>query len=82
VKVLTGRCPRVQGVGGILARHAAAVELAGPVHTGALLDRQAGAFRLGPFGVNVPAARIYEPGTNTLLTTWTRSPAGSSCAMR
>ena len=37
---------------------------------GALLDRQAGAFRLGPFGLNVPAARIYEPGTNTLLTTW------------
>jgi alpha,alpha-trehalase len=37
---------------------------------GALLDRQAGAFRLGPFGVNVPTARIYEPGTNTLATTW------------
>jgi GH15 family glucan-1,4-alpha-glucosidase len=37
---------------------------------GALLDRQAGAFRLGPFGVNVPAARIYEPGTNVLATTW------------
>ena len=28
---------------------------------GTLLDRQAGAFRLAPFGVNVPAARIYEP---------------------
>jgi GH15 family glucan-1,4-alpha-glucosidase len=37
---------------------------------GALMDRQAGAFRLGPFGVNVPAARIYEPGTNVLMTTW------------
>jgi GH15 family glucan-1,4-alpha-glucosidase len=37
---------------------------------GTLLDRQGGSFRLGPFGVNVPAARIYEPGTNTLLTTW------------
>jgi GH15 family glucan-1,4-alpha-glucosidase len=37
---------------------------------GALLDRQAGAFRFGPFGINVPAARSYEPGTNTLLTTW------------
>ena len=37
---------------------------------GTLLDRQAGAFRLGPFGINVPAARVYEPGTNTLLTTW------------
>ena len=42
---------------------------------GALLDRQAGSFRLGPFGVNVPANRIYEPGTNTLLTTW-NTPMG------
>ena len=33
---------------------------------GTLLDRGAGAFRLGPFGVNVPTARIYEPGTNVL----------------
>jgi GH15 family glucan-1,4-alpha-glucosidase len=40
---------------------------------GALLDRQAGSFRVGPFGVNVPTARIYEPGTNTLLTTWNTS---------
>ena len=23
-----------------------------------------GTFRLGPFGINVPAARVYEPGTN------------------
>jgi GH15 family glucan-1,4-alpha-glucosidase len=37
---------------------------------GALLDRQAGDFRFAPFGVNVPSARIYEPGTNILLTTW------------
>ncbi len=42
---------------------------------GTLLDRQAGAFRFGPFGINVPAARLYEPGTNTLLTTWT-TPTG------
>jgi alpha,alpha-trehalase len=42
---------------------------------GALLDRQAGSFRLGPFGVNVPLGRIYEPGTNTLLTTW-NTPTG------
>jgi alpha,alpha-trehalase len=42
---------------------------------GALLDRQAGAFRLAPFGLNVPSARIYEPGTNTLLTTW-HTPTG------
>jgi len=37
---------------------------------GSLLDRGGGTFRLGPFGINVPAARIYEPGTNTLTTTW------------
>jgi GH15 family glucan-1,4-alpha-glucosidase len=42
---------------------------------GTLLDRQAGAFRFGPFGINVPTARVYEPGTNTLLTTWT-TPTG------
>ncbi len=39
----------------------------------ALLDRQAGNFRVGPFGVHVPAGRIYEPGTNTLLTAWQTS---------
>jgi alpha,alpha-trehalase len=37
---------------------------------GTLLDREAGAFRLGPFGVTHPLSRVYEPGTNTLLTTW------------
>ncbi len=42
---------------------------------GTLLDRQAGTFRFGPFGINVPSARIYEPGTNTLVTTWT-TPSG------
>ena len=42
---------------------------------GTLLDRQAGSFRLGPFGINVPSARIYEPGTNMLLTTW-KTPSG------
>jgi alpha,alpha-trehalase len=42
---------------------------------GTLLDRQAGSFRLGPFGINVPAARVYEPGTNVLLTTW-KTPTG------
>jgi GH15 family glucan-1,4-alpha-glucosidase len=40
---------------------------------GSLLDRGAGAFRLGPFGVNVPNERAYEPGTNTLLTSWKTS---------
>lgn len=37
---------------------------------GTLLDREAGYFRLGPFGINVPTARAYEPGTNILSTTW------------
>jgi GH15 family glucan-1,4-alpha-glucosidase len=37
---------------------------------GTLLDRQAGYFSVSPFGVTVPAARVYEPGTNTLVTTW------------
>jgi GH15 family glucan-1,4-alpha-glucosidase len=42
---------------------------------GSLLDRQAGTFRLGPFGINVPTARSYEPGTNVLTTTW-HTPSG------
>ena len=42
---------------------------------GTLLDRGAGSFRLGPFGINHPAAVVYEPGTNTLLTTW-KTPTG------
>ncbi len=37
---------------------------------GTLLDRQAGTFRIGPFGINHPIARVYEPGTNTVVTTW------------
>src|SRR5207344_3198425 len=41
----------------------------------ALLDRGAGTFRLGPFGINVPSARRYEPGTNVLETTW-KTPSG------
>ena len=42
---------------------------------GALLDRSAGAFRLAPYGVDVPAGRRYEPGTNVLETTW-MTPTG------
>jgi GH15 family glucan-1,4-alpha-glucosidase len=42
---------------------------------GTLLDRGAGTFRLGPFGIEHPAARAYEPGTNTLFTTW-KTPGG------
>ena len=37
---------------------------------GALLDRSAGGFRLGPANVAVPAARRYLPGTNVLETSW------------
>ena len=40
---------------------------------GTLLDRGAGAFRLGPFGINVPSNRAYVPGTNTLATSWKTS---------
>ena len=42
---------------------------------GSLLDREAGIFRFGPFGINHPTARIYEPGTNVLVTTW-KTPSG------
>ncbi|MBV8988820.1 MAG: glycoside hydrolase family 15 protein, partial [Solirubrobacterales bacterium] len=42
---------------------------------GSLLDRGAGGFRLGPFGIDVPSNRIYEPGTNTLVTSW-KTPTG------
>jgi GH15 family glucan-1,4-alpha-glucosidase len=42
---------------------------------GTLLDRAAGYFRLGPFGINVPTSRAYEPGTNILSTTW-NTPGG------
>src|SRR5690242_6682007 len=37
---------------------------------GAILDRDAGGFRVGPADVNVPAARRYIPGTMVLETTW------------
>jgi alpha,alpha-trehalase len=40
-----------------------------------LLDRQAGFFRFGPFGITHPTARAYEPGTNVLETTW-KTPGG------
>ncbi len=42
---------------------------------GSLLDRGAGYFRLAPYGINVPTARRYEPGTNVLVTTW-HAPGG------
>jgi GH15 family glucan-1,4-alpha-glucosidase len=37
---------------------------------GAILDRDAGSFRLGPSGVSVPTARRYLPGTMVLETSW------------
>ncbi len=42
---------------------------------GSLLDREAGFFRVAPFGINHPSARVYEPGTNVLVTTW-KTPSG------
>jgi GH15 family glucan-1,4-alpha-glucosidase len=40
-----------------------------------ILDRGAGSFRFGPYGINVPTARTYVPGTNVLTTTW-HTPGG------
>ncbi|KAF0964558.1 glycoside hydrolase family 15 protein [Rhodococcus sp. T7] len=42
---------------------------------GSLLDREAGMFRIGPFGLNVPASRQYEPGTNIISAVW-NTPTG------
>jgi alpha,alpha-trehalase len=36
----------------------------------AMLDRGAGTWRVGPYGLYVPAGRRYIPGTNLLETTW------------
>ncbi|MGO9320063.1 MAG: glycoside hydrolase family 15 protein [Solirubrobacteraceae bacterium] len=37
---------------------------------GAVLDRGAGSWRVGPYGIYVPAGRRYIPGTNIIETTW------------
>ena len=42
---------------------------------GSLLDREAGFFRFGPFGINHPTQRNYVPGTNVMETTW-KTPSG------
>lgn len=42
----------------------------GPSVFGALLDRDAGHFRLAPVGQSTPAGRRYLPGTMVLETTW------------
>jgi GH15 family glucan-1,4-alpha-glucosidase len=42
----------------------------GPSIFGAMLDRSAGMFRVGPADLTVPAGRRYVPGTLVLETTW------------
>jgi alpha,alpha-trehalase len=42
----------------------------GPSVFAALLDRDAGSFRFGPDGIDVPADRRYLPGTMVLETSW------------
>jgi GH15 family glucan-1,4-alpha-glucosidase len=37
---------------------------------GALLDRRAGTFRVGPYGIQVPLSVRYLPGTMIVETTW------------
>jgi GH15 family glucan-1,4-alpha-glucosidase len=46
-----------------------------PSMFGSVLDRGAGYFRFAPYGINVPTARTYLPGTNVLVTTW-HTPGG------
>jgi alpha,alpha-trehalase len=41
-----------------------------PSAFGAMLDRSAGSFRVGPYGIYAPAGRRYVPGTNVIETTW------------
>ncbi len=42
---------------------------------GSLLDRRAGGFRVGPYGIVVPLSTRYVPGTMILETTW-MTPSG------
>jgi GH15 family glucan-1,4-alpha-glucosidase len=42
---------------------------------GAMLDRRAGSFRVGPYGLLVPLSVRYVPGTMVLETTW-MTPSG------
>jgi alpha,alpha-trehalase len=46
-----------------------------PSMFGSLLDREAGFFRFGPFGIHHPTHRSYVPGTNVIETTW-KTPGG------
>src|SRR5262245_49633476 len=43
---------------------------------GSLLDREAGFFRFGPYGINHPSARVYNPGPKWVVTTWKRRSGG------
>jgi GH15 family glucan-1,4-alpha-glucosidase len=45
-------------------------QLYSPSVFGSLLDRDAGYFRIGPAGIEVPAAQRYIPGTMVMETTW------------
>jgi GH15 family glucan-1,4-alpha-glucosidase len=45
-------------------------QMDGPSVFGAILDRYAGSFRVGPVDRTVPAGRRYVPGTMILETTW------------
>jgi alpha,alpha-trehalase len=47
---------------------------------GAMLDRGAGSWRVGPYGLYVPAGRRYIPGTNMIETTW-MTPQGWLCVV-
>jgi GH15 family glucan-1,4-alpha-glucosidase len=46
-----------------------------PSMFGSLLDREAGFFRFGPFGIHHATQRNYVPGTNVMETTW-KTPSG------
>ncbi len=47
----------------------------GPSVFAAMLDRDAGGFRISPFGKSVPMSRAYLPGSLVLETTW-QTPTG------
>ena len=54
-----------------------------PASFGSLLDREAGRFRLGPNGINVPTARGVRAGHQRRCSPpGARRPAGSRCATR
>jgi len=83
VPSLQSRFPRISSYGflsdchsGALASPEGSIEwfcvprFDSPSIFGALLDRGAGFWRVGPPGLEAPVSRRYEPGTNVLETTW------------